>query len=148
MSIDFDAIATALAARYASGLVTPPAGYQNIRTATAYPPNAMPSLPAVIVFGDTGEFEYSAGKRDSNHEFLIRFYFNQAGDIKRDSAALLKWLGVLIMQLQGASQLGGTVTWARIARWRMGQMTYGGYDYSGLELTATVNVNEPWAPVA
>jgi hypothetical protein len=145
---DLYAIANALAARYASGVVTPPAGYQNIRKATAAPPQAMTTRPAVIVFPDTGEFSYFAGKRDSGHDFIVRFYFNEAGDLARDQVALLKWATVLVDQLRLSTQLGGTVTVARCDTWKIGYLTYGGKDYSGVELGVHVVVNEAWAAVA
>lgn len=145
---DYNAIATALAARYAPGQVTPPAGYGNIRTATAAPPNAMPSLPAVIVFHESSEFDYFPSKRDSGHDFAIHFYFAEAGDIARHTTALNKWLTVLVDQLRASTQLGGTVTLATITNAKSGQMSYGGRDYAGVILTAHVVVNEAWSAVA
>jgi hypothetical protein len=148
MSIDFDAIATALVARFAPGAVTPPTGYDNIRVSTAAVPNQMTPLPTVLVFLDDGEIEYFPGKRDSTFGWLIRFYYNQTGDLERDSAALRKWATVLIDQLQGAVQLGGTVTSAHITGFQVGLLNYAGIQYTGLEMRITVITNDAWAAVA
>lgn len=147
---DMYAIATTLAARFAPAQVTPPAGQADIRTATADVPNKLPPLPCVLVFLGTGEYEYMPQKRDSTHDFTIRFYLDQVRpvDSRRATPALLKWTTVLADQLEGAAMLGGTVTSARITNYAAGQMSYGGTDYWGIELTARVIVNEPWTPVA
>ena len=145
---DMYAIATALAGRFAAAQVTPPATYQNIRTATAAPPNAMPVRPAVIVFPESGDFQTGNGTRIGGHDFLVRFYFNEAGDIARDQVALLKWLTVLADQLKISVQLGGAVTSARVMGWKIGTMTYGKKEYSGLELNVHIVTTEAWAAVA
>lgn len=145
---DFDAITVALAARFITPALTAPAGYVTVRVATGDLPGELPPLPTVLVFPEQGTFVHSAGKRDSTHSFLVRFYYNQIGDPTRDMVALRKWLAVLVNQLQGAVQLGGIVTMAHVASYRVGEMSYGGIEYSGVELSVSVNVNEPWAPVA
>jgi len=143
---DFDAITVALAARFAPGAVTPPAGYDNIRTSTGNLPGQMVPLPAVLVFPDSGVFDYVPSKRDSTHEFVIRFYYNQIGDLERDMVALRKWLTVLVDQLRLSTQLSGIVTFARIATWKIGVLEYANVNYSAIELRAVVKVNEGWAP--
>jgi hypothetical protein len=145
---DMYAVATALAARFAAAQVTPPAGYQNIRKATAAPPNAMPVRPCVIVFPEDGEFRTGNGTRMGGSEWLVRFYFNETGDIARDQVALLKWLTVLVDQLKLSVQLGGTVTTARVDGYKIGVMGYGRKDYSGIELRVHIVTTEPWAAVA
>jgi hypothetical protein len=146
---DFDAITSALAVRFGPTIVSPPAGYEAIRLSTADLPNQMTPLPTSLVFLDSGTFAHGPGsKRDSNHAFLVRFYYSEAIDITRDMVALRKWLTILVNALQGAVQLGGLVTSARIVTWRAGTLHYAGVDYSGLEFGVTVNVNEAWTPVA
>jgi hypothetical protein len=147
VSIDFDAIATALAARFASG-VTPPTGYAAIRVSTAAVPNQMTPLPTVLVFLDDGEIEYFPGKRDSVFNWVIRFYYNQTGDLERDSTALHKWATVLVDRLQGAVQLGGIVTSAHITGFQVSLLGYAGIQYTGLELRVAVITNDAWAAVA
>jgi len=147
---DFDAITVALAARFAPGVVTPPTGYDNIRVSTGNLPGQMVPLPAVLVFPESGDFHTKSkiGGRDSEHEFVVRFYYNQTGDLERDTVALRKWLGVLVDRLRGASQLGGTVSLARVMSWLIGVLPYGGLDYTGIELTVSVVINEPWEATA
>jgi len=151
MAIDFDGITLALAARFAPAQITPPAGYDNIRTSTGNLPGQMVPLPAVLVFPESGDFEadtVKVGGRDSLHEFVIRFYYNQTGDLERDTVALRKWLGVLVDQLRGSVTLGGLVTSARISSWLIGLLPYAGLDYTGIELTVRVRINEPWSVTA
>lgn len=147
---DFDAISVALAARFITpALAAPPAGgYDTVRASTADLPGQMVPLPAVLVFPDNGAFTHSPGKRDSVHDFLIRFYYNQVGDLTRDMVALRKWLTILVDQLKGAAQLGGIVTQAKLMTWKIGTLEYAGAFYTGIEFRVSVNVNEPWAPVS
>jgi hypothetical protein len=147
---DFDAIATALAARFISpALAAPPAGgYDTVRVSTADLPGQMTPLPTVLVFLDDGTFNHSAGKRDSVHSFLVRFYYNQVGDLERDMVALRKWLTILVDQLRLASQLGGLVTQAKVMTWKVAIIRYADVEYSGIELGVSINVNEPWSPVS
>ena len=147
---DFDAITVALAGRFAPAQVTPPTGYDNIRVSTGNLPGQMIPLPAVLVFPEGGEFDHTRGigKRDSDHAFVVRFYYNQTGDLERDTVALRKWLTVLVDQLKLSMQLGGIVTAARIESYTVGVFPYAGLQYTGIELTVRVVVNEPWAAVA
>jgi hypothetical protein len=147
-AIGFDAIALALADRFLASAMTAPAGYTPIRVSTANPPNQMPPLPCVIVWPSSGEWTNFPGKRDGTHNFLVRFYLAEAKDLDREMVGLRKWLDVLAYQLRDATQLGGLVTLARIASWRIVTMTYAGQTYSGIEFDVTVVTNEPWAAVA
>ncbi|HKV68919.1 MAG TPA: hypothetical protein VJN72_12590 [Gaiellales bacterium] len=145
---DFDAINTALAARFAAAAITPPTGYDNVKISTGDLPTAMLPLPAVLVFPQSGDFTHYPGKRDSIHEYVVRFYYNQAGDLERDMAALRKWLTVLVDQLKLSTQLSGNVTLATVDSWTVGILEYTPNTYTGIELTCHVVVNEAWAAVA
>jgi len=144
---DFDAINTALVARFAASAITPPTGYDNVKIATGDLPTGMLPLPAVLVFPETGSFTYT-NKRDSIHEYVVRFYYNQNGDLERDTAALRKWLTVLVDQLKISTQLGGIVTMATVISYTVGVFDYTPAQYTGIELTVSVLVNEAWAAVA
>ena len=148
---DFDAINTALVARFAAAQVTPPTGYDNVKISTGDLPTGMLPLPAVLVFPESGDFTHYPGKRDSVHEFTVRFYYNQDGDLERDTVALRKWLTVLVDQLKTGTQLGGAVTLATVTHWTVGSFDYSpipGVKYTGIELTVEIVVNEAWAAVA
>lgn len=147
--MDFHAIATALAGRFAPAQVTPPSGLTNVRTATADVPNNLPPTPCVLVFLGSGDFDYYPSKRDSGHDFIVRFYLDQVRpmDSKRASPQLLKWMTVLASQLQTGAQLGGIVTIAQIRSYQAGKLDYAGKDYWGVELVAHIVVNEAWSPV-
>lgn len=156
---DFDAINTALVARFSAAQTTPPAGYDPIRVATGDLPGAMTPLPTVLVFPESGSMDQRmGGKRDSTSLFTVRFYYNQTGDAERDFPGLRLWLGVLCDQLRGAVQLGGLtwtsgvrvgeVTRAIVTGWKIGVLTYAGVQYTGIELSVSVLVNESLTMVA
>jgi hypothetical protein len=148
--VDFDVIGTALAARYAPAQVTPPTGYDNIRGSAVDLPNQMLPLPAVLVFLDAGTFRTGNGTRLGGHDWFVRFYYNQTGDLERDMTALRKWNTVLADQLKASVQLGGSQYVARVTveSYQVGTMQYAKEDYSGIEYRVHVTTTEPWAATA
>ena len=144
MAIDFDAIATALAARYAPGLMSPPSGLGALRLSTATLPQQVSVTPAVLVFPDSGTLEYGSSTRQGDALMKLQFLYSMGVDMARDSVALRKWLGVLLDQLRGAAQLGGIVASARVTGWRTVKITYGGDDFNGIELDVAVVTTEAW----
>lgn len=147
---DFDAITVALAARFAPAQVTAPTGYDPITISTGDLPEGLLPTPCVLVFPNEGAFDYEkgVGKRDGVHAFAVRFYFNQIGDLERDTVALRKWLTVLVDQLRLSSQLAGIVTSAKVTDWAIVILKYAGQEYTGIELTVRIVANEPWAAVS
>ena len=146
---DFTAIAAALAARYAPGALTAPTGYDTIRLSTYTPAEAMLPLPCVLVFApESGEFATGNGTRTGTHDWVVRFYYDQAGDLARQAAALLAWAPVLFDQLRAAVTLSGTAISARLASYRIGYMQYAGDDYAGIEMRVRVQTSEAWAATA
>jgi hypothetical protein len=146
---DFDAMGVALAARFVGASVPAPAGgYQAIRLATNYMPNQMPPLPCVLVFPESGDFVSGNGKRESGSTWLVRFYFAQTGALEKDMKALQKWLTVLVDATKGAVQLGGIVELALVDSFKIGMLSYGGNDYSGIELSVHIETHESWLATA
>ena len=148
MAIDFDAIATALAARYAPGLMSPPSGLGALRLSTATLPQQVSVTPAVLVFPDSGTLEYGSSTRQGDALMKLQFFYSMGVDMPRDSVALRKWLGVLLDQLRGAAQLGGIVASARVTGWRTVKIAYGGDDFNGIELDVSVVTTEAWTATA
>lgn len=146
--MDVDAISTALAARFAPAQVTPPAGYTNVRKATAELPQGLSMMPVVLVFPASGALDTGGGTRAGLHRFEIRFYFGLARNLARETNGCRKWLTVLLDQLKtgGAVQLGGVVQNAEVADWTIGRMEYQGKVYSGIELGVNVTTSEGWLP--
>ena len=143
MALDLLAIADALAARYAPAAVTPPTGYANIVDSTARPKNALTQSPSVVVWPNEGELNYAStqGMRKGEHEFLVNFYYaKHEGDLPRESAALIAWLGVLLDQLHAQTSLGlaPIVMKALVATWKIGALTYAGSIWDGITLTVNV----------
>lgn len=148
--MDVDAIAGAIATRFAAAQVTPPAGYANVRSSTADLPNQIAATPAVLVFADSGTFSTGNGTRTGLATFVVRFYFAPTIDGTREQAALRAWATVLVDQLRGAVQLGGLAGVARatVDAWRLGILRYGTVDYAGIELGLSVATTEAWAATA
>lgn len=146
----FGTIGTALAGRFAAGAMTAPTGYRAIRLSTTALPSQMPPLPCVLLFPDEGSFETGNGSRLGTQKWTVRFYYDQAGDLSRAQTGLLAWLEVLVDQLKGAAQLGGTATVQRatLDEWKLGTLSYAGEDYIGIEMVVTIVTTEGWGAVA
>lgn len=151
---DFDAIAQAVAARYAAAQVTPPAGLSNIRLATADLPQKLvvgrsTFRPVVLVFPDEGSLAPSSGyQRQGEIRFKVRFYLVRSVDLARETNALRRWLTVLVDQHKTSMQLGGLVTWCRTVGWRLALLPYAGVTFAGIELDVSVGTIEGWAVTA
>lgn len=145
---DFSAVAAAVAARYITPALTAPAGLPTVRVSTADLPNALTALPTVLVFPDSGTLDPGNGTRLGEHTFLVRFYLGAPKSLARDMVKLRKWLTVLVDQHAVGMQLGGLVVAVRTRAWKIGMMTYGSTDYSGIELRIQVVTSEPWTPTA
>lgn len=144
----FAQIAAAIAGRFAPGVVTPPTGYRNIRVSTHALPNQLPPTPCVLVFPENGTFTTGNGTRSGTQSWRVRFYFDQAQDLTRQSVALLDWLEVLTGQLRTTVTLGSTVDTARVDGWSTGLLTYADQPYAGIELTVTTVSSEGWSATA
>lgn len=153
--MDYTAIASALAARYA--LMAAPIGYAGLKggKATYTPAEGLPPLPYVLVFPpEQSDFDTGTGTRVSVHDFKVRLLYDQAGDLARQTAALLKWAEVFDGQLRGAVQLGG-LTWtgggvarAVLVRQQVGFFNYADRMYAGIEGTVRITASESWAATA
>ena len=62
MALDTYAIGTALAARFSAANTTPPAGYDEVRLATANPPDMISVFPSVVVFPPSTTAEYGPNR--------------------------------------------------------------------------------------
>ena len=149
--MDVQAIAQALAARFAPANVTPPSGLQNIRVSTEYLPDVMTSPPTVLVFPPEEQFAYTPGSRQSVQDWPIRFYEAQVTGPGRTVDRLYRWRSVLIGQLLDQTQLGESadgVAWVGIVAARIGTLTYGDVEFQGIEMVARVRLAEGINPVA
>lgn len=149
--MDVQAIAQALAARFAPANVTPPSGLQNIRVSTEYLPDFITSPPTVLVFPPEEQFSYTPGSRQSVQDWPIRFYEAQVTGPGRTVDRLYRWRSVLIGQLLDQTQLGESadgVAWVGIVAARIGTLTYGEVEFQGIEMVARVRLAEGINPVA
>lgn len=151
MSVDFNAIASALATRFSSANVTAPSGETNVRVATASLPDAIKVEPVVLVFPPSDvSFSYGPSIRKGVAEFPIRFYIYKVRDAKRNAVLINKWVGALYAQLDGQVHLGlsAYVTHAVISRIQAGPLSYANQEYHGIELTAEVHLGEGMSATA
>lgn len=149
--MDVQAIAQALAARFAPANVTPPSGLQNIRVSTEYLPDFIGAPPTVLVFPPEEQFSYTPGSRQSVQDWPIRFYEAQVTGPGRTVDRLYRWRSVLIGQLLDQTQLGESadgVAWVGIVAARIGTLTYGDVEFQGIEMVARVRLAEGINPVA
>ena len=149
--MDVQAIAQALAARFAPANVTPPSGLQNIRVSTEYLPDFIGAPPTVLVFPPEETFAYTPGSRQSVQDWPIRFYEAQVTGPGRTVDRLYRWRSVLIGQLLAQTQLGESadgVAWVGIVAARIGTLTYGDVEFQGIEMVARVRLAEGINPVA
>lgn len=128
--------------------MTAPAGYSAIRLSTAEAPNQLPPLPCVLVFADNGTFDSGNGTRLGVHDFIVRFYLSQSIDLPREMVGLQKWATVLFDQHLTSVQLGGTVVSTSLQTYRLGELTYAGDNYAGIEFGVRCVTSEGWAAVA
>src|SRR5689334_10908683 len=100
MSVDFNAIASALATRFSSANVTAPSGETNVRESTASLPDAISKEPTVLVFPPTSiELDFGASLRKGLVTYPVRFYIYRVRDSKRNAVLINKWIGALYAQL-------------------------------------------------
>ena len=145
---DYDAIAVALAARYAGGVTTPPkpAGLTDIRTSTADIPNTAPRGPCVLVFTDRGTLAGGNQTRIGLATYRVQFLLREGVDLARDESQLRRWLGVLVNRLAPAfCTLGGLVSRCEVAGWTLGAIRFAGKLYSGIELVVNARTDEAWS---
>jgi len=144
--MDIHAIATAIATRFSSANVTPPSGYKNIALATAELPNALTSLPAVLVFPPDGSWGFNAGAaRTGDLTFDVRVFLGPMMDNGRNAAMVNKWHSKLIEQLIGQLALGQSlngVTHSFITSSRSGIIEYADIQYVGIEFEVNVHLVE------
>lgn len=139
MTLDIDAIAEALALRYAS--LTPPTGEPAIRGSTSHPPNALSGTPYIVVWTEGGEVTYGGGGiRQGETEFDVRFYLDIVGDLPRQMARTQKWIGVLLDATHGATKLtlAPVVDKAIPTTWTVDVFGYGDKRYEGISITVRV----------
>ncbi len=142
MSLDFLAIADALALRYSAAYLIPPTGQPPIRKSTARPENNAPPTPFVFVLLDDWEITGPAsGWRKGELHFQVRLHHSRkAGDTAESHRALLMWAGVMMDATYAQSMLGlaPTVMKALSVTGSLQVFTYGGVEFDGVQINVTV----------
>jgi len=146
MALDFDVMVTAIAARYASGTLAPPAGLPAVRRSTGDLPQRLTVFPCVLVFPESGTLGVGGQTRVGEHFMLARFYLRRTKDVAREVNECRRWLSKLIDAHLAAMTLGGTIAAVRTIGWRIGVLTYGSVSYSGVELRLQLVTSDAWSP--
>jgi len=140
----FDAlvIGEALAAKYASGTLTPPTGYPAVRVSTAKLPNNIPVTPWVLVVLPDGEVQIDSSQQVTLNYHVIFHYGKSSGDTARDMSGMMSWIGLLLAATFSGTTLGVSATQfvksALPSTFRLTVETYGGDEYYGWDITVTV----------
>lgn len=147
---DFNAIAQAIAARFAADQITPPSGENDIALSTEALPSNIIQEPTVLVFPPEIEWHYAGHARSGPVVFPVRFYLFRIRDNARNATLTQKWLGSLYQQLDAQVHLGlsSYVAQAKIENITPGRLSYGGDEFEGIELTVVVSVWEALTAVA
>lgn len=146
MSLDMHAVGTALADKF--GNVTAPTGTMGgtaIRSESVGV-HGIPLTPAIVVELPEGEVESEMpGDRRIHHDFHVYFLFQKAsGDVPRDTAVMLQWLGPLLDALESGNTLslgsedGWNVLKTRTVSWEPGNYSVEGDEYHAWHLITRV----------
>lgn len=151
MSADLYAVGTAIATLFEA--VNAPAstmGGTVIKDASVGV-QSVPSTPYVVVELPEGEITTALAitPRRSEHDYNVFFLFTKAsGDVPRDTAVMLKWLGPLLTAVDAGNRLGlasgsgFSVLKSGITSYEPGQYEVGGQPYHSWHFTVRVNVEE------
>lgn len=134
MSLDLYAVGTAIAGKFDD--VAAPSGTQGgtaIRGASVGV-NSAPVTPYIVVELPEGEVGFEAQyDRRATHDFSVFFLYSKAsGDVPRDSAVMLKWIGPLLDALESGNTLGlGSESGWNVKKTRVLSYEPGNYDVGG-----------------
>lgn len=134
MSLDLYAVGTALAGKFDD--VTAPSGTMGgtVVRGSSVGVQTVPATPYVVVELPEGEVESEMqADRRITHDFHVYFLYGKAsGDVPRDTAAMLKWLGPLLDALETGNALGlGSQSGWNVVKSRTVSYEPGGYDVAG-----------------
>jgi hypothetical protein len=151
MALNTYAIGSALADRFSAANTTPPAGYDEVRLATALPPDMISVFPSVVVFPPSTTAEYGPNRLVRQvHRFPVRFYVAKASGTDRVVKALYAWRDVLVEQVVNKMELGlpTVVVRALAPDIRMGESEYGGEMFAVIEMQVEVTTREVLGTIA
>lgn len=150
--MDFKAICTALAARYAPGTISTPTGAQAMRKAYGQAPHGLQFTPAVVVMPQDGTVIVDPGVlRGQPHRIDVNFYLSKSpGDIARVETQRQLWLPNLLSATFGQSKLGlaSVVMKAIPVSYEFTELPYGGEMYDGIVIHVEVYTSETITLVA
>lgn len=148
-AMDMNAMATALASKYAS--LTPPSGEAAIRESTSEPPQTITKTPFVLVMRtDPATFEYHAMQQSGHVPFEVLFLLEKSSDLARQMVRLQKWEFVVADATLAGIHLGLSdyTAIARTMSSEVGDVEYGGQTWAGIRLVVDVQTDRGITPTA
>jgi hypothetical protein len=154
VTVDFEAICNALAARFEPGTIGTPSGAPAMREVYAKPPKSVPTVPAVILSVQDGSVVPASGQW--KHEMNIDVVFllsKRPADPVRVEVNRRKWLPLLLAATVGQWKLGlGAAVGYEMKSALPGPWEWMEYDVAGESFDAirvgyTVTVLETVSPV-
>lgn len=152
MSSDLHAAGTALAEKFAA--VTAPTGTMGGTAIKAHSVGVqtVAVTPCIIVELPSGQPVSALGEnpRRTTHDFEVFFLFGKAsGDVPRDTAVMLKWLGPLLSAVDSGNALGlednsngWQVLKSQVTDYEPGQYSVGGQPYHSWKIIVRVWTSE------
>lgn len=147
-TVNYVAIATALALRFSATNVTAPTGEPALRSSLYLPPAGI-HPPCVVVFPpEENNLSYYPGMMvTSDQVWPVRFYIADPSDYARQVERLLKWRQAIYASLDGHIQLGlDYVNSATVVGIRSGELPFdtepGAHGYPGIEILVNVQTRD------
>lgn len=147
--IDFRAICTGLAARFAPGTIATPTGASAMRASYSAIPKNVPTVPCVVI--DVQDGTLTANPGQWKHEMAIDVVFllsKRSGDTARVDIQRQLWLPALLAATEAQLKigLGGapgySVDKALPVGWEFTEFPFGGDEYDAIRVHFTVFVTE------
>lgn len=147
--IDFYGICNALAARFAPGTLTTPAGASAIRASYGQLPKNVPAVPCVLLDVQSGTVVPNVGQWDHRASIDALFLLaKRPGDPARVDAQRQRWLPTLLSATQGqiklglGAQAGYEVKSALPTSWEFIEVAVGADEYDAIRITFEVWIKE------
>jgi hypothetical protein len=128
-----DAIATRL------GAVTPPTGY-TLRQVYATPPEALPRVPAVVLFPGGDQITVGNGNRTTVLTVTAVLYILPIPRMDEKYRDLYTWRAWMREAFDGAVTISGNAVQVVVTGTTLGTDTYADQDYLTVQATAEVTV--------
>lgn len=138
------AIADAIALKYAPGTLTTPSGQDAIRRVFSQAPNNIPEFPSIIVAPMHGKVVEGAQTWDLRASIEVQLYVGaMSGDLPRMDATRQAYLNTMLRAVVGSQSLGlSYVKSCMPVTWEFRTLEYAGAEYLGLIIDLELIIRE------